>query len=145
MVTNNSFPWLLLVYSVPRHPSAARVHVWRRLKQLGAEALQDATWVLPAQTRTEEHLQWLASEIRELRGRATLWKSRLVDGDERALRRKFEGPVEAGYRALLAELRRAAADRPAIARRFQQLQGRDYFDSALGRRVRTALQRKGKS
>ncbi|KAF0244987.1 MAG: ChrB [Planctomycetota bacterium] len=142
MVTVN--PWLLLVYSVPRHPTSARVFVWRRLKQLGAEALQDATWALPSGTRTLEHFQWLVSEIREMRGRATLWEARLAAGDERALRRRFEEPVEAGYRKLLADLRRRGADRPAIARRFQQLQSRDYFECALGRRVRTALQKKGK-
>jgi len=37
--------WIVLTYRVPREPSANRVYVWRKLKQLGAIALQDAAWV----------------------------------------------------------------------------------------------------
>ena len=28
--------WLLLVHKIPREPTAGRVYVWRKLKQLGA-------------------------------------------------------------------------------------------------------------
>ena len=38
----SSSTWLLLAYKVPRDPSASRVRVWRKLKRLGAVALQDA-------------------------------------------------------------------------------------------------------
>ena len=55
--------WLLLVYRIPREPTAGRVFVWRKLKQLGAIALQDAAWVLPKTPRTQEQFQWLAAEI----------------------------------------------------------------------------------
>ena len=50
----NSRMWLLLAYKVPRDPSAARVYVWRKLKKLGAVALQDAVWVLPSTPQTLE-------------------------------------------------------------------------------------------
>ena len=33
--------WLLLAYKIPREPTAGRVYVWRKLKQLGAIAVQD--------------------------------------------------------------------------------------------------------
>ena len=46
--------------SVPKQRSE---HVWRKLKQLGAIALQDAVWVLPQTPRTQEQFQWLAIEI----------------------------------------------------------------------------------
>src|SRR5690348_15616912 len=49
--------WLLLIYKFPREPTASRVYDWRKLKQLGAIALQDAVWVLPATPRTQEQLQ----------------------------------------------------------------------------------------
>jgi len=58
--------WLLLVYKIPREPTAGRVYVWRKLKQLGAIAVQDAVWVLPAAPRTREQFQWLAAEIADL-------------------------------------------------------------------------------
>ena len=47
-----SYKWLMLIYSVPRHPSASRLYVWRKLKRLGAIMLQDAVWVLPLTHRT---------------------------------------------------------------------------------------------
>ena len=46
--------WLLLVYRIPREPTSGRVYVWRKLKQLGAIAVQDAVWMLPATPRTRE-------------------------------------------------------------------------------------------
>lgn len=49
--------WLLLVYRIPREPTAGRVFIWRKLKQLGAIALQDAIWVLPQTSRTQEQFQ----------------------------------------------------------------------------------------
>lgn len=40
--------WVLLIYTMPREPTAPRVAVWRKLKKLGALRLHDAAWVLPA-------------------------------------------------------------------------------------------------
>ena len=81
--------WLLLVYRIPREPTAGRVFVWRKLKQLGAIALQDAVWVLPQTARTQEQLQWLAAEISELNGEALLWEAeQLYSTDAETLRRQ---------------------------------------------------------
>src|SRR5438552_15621313 len=87
--------WLLLTYKIPREPTAGRVYVWRKMKQLGAVALQDAVWVLPASPRTQEHFQWLAAEIVELGGEATLFVSRLALASEaNGLVEQFEKPVK---------------------------------------------------
>ncbi len=58
--------WMLLVYKIPREPTASRAIVWRKLKRLGALLLHDAVWVLPATPWTREQFQWLAVEIGEL-------------------------------------------------------------------------------
>lgn len=132
--------WLLLAYKVPRDPTAGRVAVWRKLKQLGAVALQDAVWVLPATPQTREQFQWLAAEIEELDGEATLWESRLLAaGMERRIVAQFVQPVEAAYRELLGELKRKRPDLAALSKRYQQIQARDYFRVELGQKVRTAL------
>ena len=55
--------WLLLIYKIPREPTAGRVFVWRKLKQIGALAVQDAVWVLPQSKRSAEHFQWPAAEF----------------------------------------------------------------------------------
>jgi DNA-binding transcriptional regulator PaaX len=132
--------WLLLVYTIPREPSASRVYVWRKLKRLGALMMQDAVWVLPATSATREQFQWLATEIKELKGAATLWKSRLILGaPEEDLVRRFEAETESAYGKILVALKRPVPDVAALSRHYQQLQSLDYFQSALGKKVRTAL------
>lgn len=133
-------PWLLLVYKIPREPTAGRVYVWRKLKQLGAIALQDAVWVLPRTDRTHEQFQWLAAEITELGGDAVLWEAeRLYATDAETLRQEFVEPVESEYREILAALKKKDRDLAALSKRFQQAQSRDFFASALGQQVRERL------
>jgi ChrB-like protein len=132
--------WLLLAYKIPREPSASRVYVWRKMKQLGAVLLQDAVWVLPESARTREQFQWLAAEITELGGDATLWVSDLIYAtDDQALRRQFEEPVVSAYREILSGLKRKRPDRAALAKQYQQTQALDFFQSSLGQQVRDKL------
>jgi len=130
----------MLVYRVPREPTSCRVYVWRKLKQLGAVSLQDALWVLPATARTQEHFQWLAAEIAEMEGEATVWQAELVlGGQEQDLPRQFGEQVDAIYREVQVGLKRKRPDLAALARRYQQAEAQDYFQSKLGKRVRAAL------
>ena len=132
--------WMLLVYNVPSKPTSGRVFVWRKLKRLGAILLHDSVWVLPATPHTREQFQWLASEIAELNGGATVWESRqTLVADEEKLLAQFTDAVDSAYRKLLADLKRKNRDLAAISRRYQQLQAQDYFSSRLGRRVRETL------
>jgi ChrB-like protein len=137
---SDSRTWLLLTYKVPRDPTAGRVAVWRKLKQLAAVALQDAVWILPANPQTREQFQWLAVEIEELGGEATLWESRLlIAGMERRMLARFTEPVEAEYRAILRDLKKKRRDLTSLSKRYQQIQPRDYFHLDLGKKVRAAL------
>jgi hypothetical protein len=132
--------WLLLVYRIPREPTAGRVFVWRKLKQLGAIPLQDAVWVLPSTPRTQEQFQWLAAEISELKGDALLWEAEQIyatDGD--ALKRQFTEPLDREYREILTALKKKSRDLTVLSKRYQEAQARDYFGSPLGRQVREKL------
>jgi DNA-binding transcriptional regulator PaaX len=132
--------WLLLVYRIPREPTAGRVYVWRKLKQLGAIALQDAVWVLPKTPRTQEQFQWLAAEISELQGEAVLWEAeQLYATDADALQRQFVEPVEAEYREILAALKKRDRDLSLLSKRFQEAQIKDYFGSPVGLKAREKL------
>jgi hypothetical protein len=132
--------WLLLVYRIPREPTAARVFVWRKLKALGAVALQDAVWVLPRTPRTQEQFQWLAAEITELQGDALLWQAeQIYASDPESLRRQFLEPVEIAYCEILAALKKKDRDLAALSKRFQEVQAQDYFASQLGRQTRDKL------
>lgn len=137
---SNSERWIVLTYKVPRDPASNRVFVWRKLKQLGAIALQDAAWVLPATLKTQEHFQWLAAEIAELGGEARLWLSTLqLEISEDTLRKQFESQVESEYKEILAKLKPKNRDLSALARRYQRVVGRDFFSSELGNTVRQQL------
>ncbi len=132
--------WLLMVYKIPREPTAGRVYVWRKLKQLGAIALQDAVWVLPATPRTREQLQWLAAEIAELGGEASLFSSQAVLArDQQSLQERFEEPVRQAYEEILAALKSRRPDLTALSKRYQQTKTQDYFQCPLGERVRQKL------
>jgi hypothetical protein len=141
--------WALLVFTLPREPSAPRVAVWRKLKKLGAVLLHDAVWVLPAQPALLEHFRWLAAEIRESAGDALVWIAEQgLPGQDDALVAHFLAQVEGDYQAILAALdastagekETAHAERAALARRYQQIHARDYFHAPAGDRVRARLE-----
>jgi hypothetical protein len=132
--------WLLLVYRIPREPTAGRVYVWRKLKALGAIALQGAVWVLPRTSRTQEQFQWLAAEITEMHGEAMVWGAEhLYATDPESLRGQFLEPVEAEYGEIMAALKKKGRDLSGLSKRFQEVQARDYFASALGQQTREKL------
>jgi hypothetical protein len=132
--------WMMLIYRVPNEPTASRVYVWRKLKRLGALLLHDAVWVLPATPHTREQLRWLATEVGELDGEASVWESRLAFGaNEGALIAQFQVVVDESYREILDALKRKGADVAALSRRYQQVRSQDYFNSETGERVRAAF------
>ena len=136
--------WLLLIYKVPREPTVHRVSVWRKLRQLGAVLLHDSVWVLPEAPYTREQFQWLAAEIIELGGEATVWQSEPAGTRQDAeLTKQFSATVDGAYQEIIAQLRRKNADLAALGRRYQQVRAQDYFQSKLGDKVRKALLAKG--
>jgi DNA-binding transcriptional regulator PaaX len=121
--------WILLVYKIPREPTALRASVWRKLKRLGALLMHDAVWILPATPWTREQMQWLAVEIMELGGEAMLWESHLLlNGQEEALVQEFLTKVDTAYHEILSELDREDADLVMLSRRYQQVRAQATDD-----------------
>jgi hypothetical protein len=117
-----------------------RVSVWRKLKQLGALLLHDSSWVLPANERNREQLQWLTVEIGESKGKATLARAQLLSPDqEQQLVRLFQDQADEAYHEVLTGLKSKKRDLSALSRRFQQAQALDFFHSKLASRTRNAL------
>ena len=134
--------WVLLTYKVPREPTASRAYVWRKLKRLGALLMHDAVWVLPATPWTREQLQWLAVEIGELGGEAQIWESHLLlNGQNETIVRQFLARVDIAYQEILSNMEQENVDLGALSRRYQQVRAQDYFQSDLGKQVRTRLLR----
>src|SRR2546423_1775941 len=86
MLERDAVRWLQLTYKVPSEPSQKRVWVWRRLQNLGAFALQNSVYLLPASEEVEKHFRQLAQEIREMGGEASMFSVVALDpADERRI------------------------------------------------------------
>src|SRR5215211_6898499 len=96
--------WVLLAYRLPREPSTPRIAVWRKLKRLGAAQLLDGLVALPLDSRTREQLEWLAEEVGEAGGEASIWIGELgLASQERQLATRMRDAVAGEYRVVIAE------------------------------------------
>jgi hypothetical protein len=125
--------WVLLAYRLPREPSTPRIALWRRLRRLGALQLSDGLVALPEGARAREQLEWLADEVLEAGGEASVWLARgATRAQGRALADRMRENVGAEYRDVVAETRRAPARAQTVARlrrALRAIRARDYFDS----------------
>src|SRR3954447_14825554 len=98
---------------MPPEASTPRVAGWRKLARLGVAKVGDGLVALPADARLRERLEWIADEVTEAGGEATLWVSRLTSAaQERALAQRMADAVAAEYRALAASAAGACAVGP---------------------------------
>jgi hypothetical protein len=141
---------VLLAYRLPREPSAPRVTVWRKLRRLGAVQVVDGLVALPADARTREQLEWLADEVVEAGGEATVWLGRLGSAaQERALARRMSDVVAADYRAVMADAAAADGESDVVRRRtvarlrreLQRIGRRDFFLPTEREHAHAAIER----
>ena len=98
--------WLLLLHQLPAKPAYARVKLWRRLQALGAVAVKNAVYALPAGAQAQEDFEWVLKEINEAGGEGMIVEARLLDGlSDDAVRKLFNTAREEDYRALAKEIR----------------------------------------
>ncbi|MHB8671209.1 MAG: Chromate resistance protein ChrB [Acidimicrobiales bacterium] len=148
--------WVLLTYRLPREPSTPRITVWRKLRRLGAAQVVDGLVALPADARTKEQLEWLADEVTDAGGEATVWAARLGSvGVERTLAARMAARVAAEYAALgataeaaLGATAEAALGEPEATRRqtlgrlrreLRLIAASDHFPPAERARAEEAL------
>jgi ChrB-like protein len=131
--------WVLLAYRLPREPSTPRSAVWRKLRRLGAAQVLDGLAALPLDARNREQLEWLADEVAEAGGEATIWVGELAaTAQERELASRMAEAVAAEYRALRDDAKAARAERSGQRRRtlgrlrreLRRIRARDYFPPA---------------
>ena len=72
--------WLLLLYGLPTKGGALRVRLWRQLKKSGALALKTSSYLLPDTPEHVERFQWLAKEVSDGGGEASLIRVIEVEG-----------------------------------------------------------------
>jgi ChrB-like protein len=136
--------WVLLAYRLPRQPSTPRIALWRRLRRLGAVQLVDSLVALPLDERTKEQLEWLAGEVEEAGGDATVWVARLTSrGQERDLVRRMNEAVAADYRLVIEAARAGPGDRRTVTRlrrTLRAIRARDYFSPPERARAERAVE-----
>lgn len=94
--------WHLLILSVPAGGSTLRMRLWRSLKALGAAALRDGAWLLPAGEAKREAMAELAREAQADQGDAWLLEVQANPEQDTALRDLFDRGAQ--YAALEAEM-----------------------------------------
>jgi hypothetical protein len=139
--------WLLLVYRLPSSRASQRVEIWRKLQRYGALALPSSGHVLPESAANQEKLEWLATAIRNYRGGASVVRVQGFDDlpDEQLRARFIEARVR-DYEALGRELKGflGRASRPQgrlvrLRRRFQEIEGIDFFANPLRGKIEALL------
>lgn len=140
----------MLVYRLPREPSTPRISLWRKLRRLGVALVVDGVVALPLDSRNREQLEWLADEVVEAGGEATIWiAGPSTAGHERALAASMSERIADEYRSIIADADRALAAgvserRRTLARLRRELRrvaSRDYFPPPEREQARAALER----
>jgi hypothetical protein len=141
--------WVLLAYRLPRVPSTPRSAVWRKLKRLGVAWLGDGLVALPADPRTREQLEWVAEEVADHGGEATLWLGRPLDTSAvSVVVSRMTAAVAAEYDAVAAQAATmltadAGARRRTVARlrrELHRIQARDFFPCPQREAARRAVE-----
>jgi ChrB-like protein len=141
--------WVLLAYRLPREPSTPRITLWRHLRRLGAAQVADGVVALPLDARTREQLEWLAEDVVERGGEASIWLAEPGTlAQERALARRMLDVVEADLAALIAEAALMAREPDSLRRRtlarlrrdLGRIRSRDYFASPMAARAEAAVE-----
>jgi hypothetical protein len=141
---------VLLAYRLPREPSTPRIAMWRKLKRLGAAQLLDGLVALPLDSRTREQLEWLADEVIDAGGEATIWVGELGSAaQERELAVRMHEAVAGEYRAVVADAERLLSLPPGQRRRslarlrreLRRIRARDYFPPPERERAQEAVER----
>lgn len=137
--------WLMLVHQLPAKPAYHRVKVWRRLQDVGAVALKNSVYILPASPTARALFTDIIREIEKGGGDGAIYDAGLVGGmRDDQLRALFNSARDTDYHAVAAELRKLAqvwkkAKKPKadpvqtlsrIAQRLTALGKIDYFGAS---------------
>jgi hypothetical protein len=150
--------WLLLIHQVPNSPAYLRVKIWRRLQKIGAVAVKNAVYVLPRSDQSSEDFHWVAREILEAGGDASVCEATFIEGiTANELVELFQAARDSDYRELLEEIKEVKEElRTAekageawasgmigrvsrLRQRLTEIQGIDFYSASSGKGAETFL------
>jgi hypothetical protein len=136
--------WLLLLYGLPTKRNSARVSLWRKLKKFGAVPLKTSAYLLPDQPVHYERFQWLAKQIQDDGGEATLIRLAEIEGlSQRQIVQLFNKARADEYRQFIIEARKETrggkkqkhngldGEAERLRRIFAQIRQIDYFNCPM--------------
>ncbi len=149
--TADTRTWFLLLHQLPPQPAYFRVKIWRRLQALGAVAVKNSVYALPATEAALEDFQWLAQEIVAGGGEATILDARFLSGlGDAEVIGLFDVAREADWNEIATEARQLAkawrelstdearTRTERLGRRADKIAAIDFFGAA-GRQTAAAL------
>jgi hypothetical protein len=99
--------WILLIHQIPPKPGYLRVKIGRRLQQIGAVAIKNSVYALPASPRYRAESAEIAREIQELGGECVICEARFVEGlSDEAVEDLFQSARAADFTRLADEAKR---------------------------------------
>jgi hypothetical protein len=97
--------WILLIHQLAPKPTNLRVRIWRKLQKLGAVAIKNSVYVLPATEQAHEDFHWLKQEIESAGGEASVFRAGSVEGaTDEELIAAFRKARDEEFAALAAQL-----------------------------------------
>ncbi|HEY6173904.1 MAG TPA: chromate resistance protein ChrB domain-containing protein [Kofleriaceae bacterium] len=106
---SNGARWVLFMPSIPAKPASVRVKIWRRLQAVGAVGLRGSLYALPNREECVEVFEWVARELRELGGQASICEGRFLDeSTDDEIERRFIDARNADYAEIATATRQLA-------------------------------------
>lgn len=142
--------WVILTYRLPREPSTPRIALWRKLRRLGVAQLLDGVVALPADARTKEQLEWVADEVVEEGGEASLWLARpgstsqelaMAKGMATAISEEYRAVATAAAGALMEDGPSRRRTLARLRRELHRIGLRDFFPPPEREQARAAVDR----
>jgi hypothetical protein len=150
--------WLLLIHQVPNSPPYLRVKMWRRLQKIGAVAVKNAVYVLPPSDQSSEDFHWVAREILEAGGDASVCEATFIEGiTTKELIDLFQTARDTDYRELMEEIKELKEELRSVERageawasgmagrvsrlrqRLTEIQAIDFFSASAGKQVESLV------
>jgi len=147
-----------LIHQVPNSPAYLRVKMWRRLQKIGAVAVKNAVYVLPRTDQSSEDFHWVAREILEAGGDASVCEATFIEGiTTNELIELFRAARDSDYRELMEEIKELREElRTAekageawasgmvgrvsrLRQRLTEIQTIDFFSAAGGKLAETLV------
>ncbi len=140
--------WIMLIVKLPpARTTAFKVATWRKLKRLGVYSVQDSVCILPYSERTMESFEWIAAEVRDTGGDASIWEvEALTPSREREMKDFFLDQVNVEYRQLIQKAATVKTEKQLkdLWAKYNAVRVQDYMKSPLAVEARAACEQKAR-